>query len=276
MKKYDKDLTTISPAENYTPPELPMLEDVRKDPMFLKTLPQRWKNNAKILTCMGLIGVGVLTLSSCDYLLDNLTHNGGDGGAPIYVTHPTEQDVEAFIPTQIVTKELEFRAHYGGSGAGPFYVVHMTEQEAMSVIRSQLEIAGLRFDAIPPAYTVTQSDTLGHWETDFNIDLFDADRGVAIVNIGNRNGRGDEIAEEFERRRSINSVGVFWSPIVSPDAEFGFSWDMDWGDSNSSHEPTEEEIADAKKRARPILEERLYAEIQEFINVLITEGLLEP
>jgi len=222
MKEFKDDLTILSPVKDYTPPQLPTLQETRKNPVLIKkNLPLRWRTNAKVITCIGLIGAGLLTLTGCsgEDLRPGCTHHGGGAPMPIYVDRDTEQDILGFNPTQVIINDLELMAHYGGAASGPFYVVYLTEQEAMSIIRSQLEIAGLRFSDITPDITVEVNvDPYDTHFVNFGLDLYDADKGVAIVHIGQR-GRhlADAIAEEFEQQRNDFSVGVFFTPGLSPD-----------------------------------------------------------
>ena len=291
MNDFKYDMTALNPVKSYTPPELPALQDGRKDPAMMKKLPSRWQNNAKVVMCFGLIGTSMFTLSGCwgsrGGGMPGFGHHGGSASMPIYVGQDTEQEIsgnnitengtEYFVPTQVIIDELELRAHYGGSASGPFYVVYMTEQEAMSIIRSQLEILGLRFDATPPDSVVEIEDDFTLSVSRYGLDLFDKGNMVAIANVGSSTGswRADHVAEGFEQQDNKFVVGTFYTPGLSPDREFGFSWNMNFDeDTWDIIEPDYEEIADAKERARPILEEQLNAQIQEFVEFLISEGIL--
>ena len=83
----------IKPVESYEPPKIPKFGE--DNPAILRKLPKRWKNNAKVLAYIGIIGT--VTLAGCmnsiipsdDYRL----HNGG-GPMPYYVTRPTEQEID--------------------------------------------------------------------------------------------------------------------------------------------------------------------------------------
>jgi len=282
MDKQKNDLTELSPVDHYQPPMLPSLNEVRNNPALLKKLPDRWQGNAKVITCMGLIGASLISLTACpfeDLFKDNKgnseTHHGGAGGVPVYVNGDTEQDKSDGIPDPIITEDLELRAHYGGSGAGPFYVIYLTEQEALSTIRFMLEIAGLRLDATPPRTTVeVETDSFLMQTTTFGIDLFDDEKGVAIVHTGTGRYIAQEVADEFDKLDTRFTVGVFYTPGISPDNEWGYQWNMHHFSEDHS-EPTDEEIEDAKIRARPLLEEQLNAQILTFINFLISEGILD-
>ena len=337
MKNKD-DLTTLIPLKEYTPPELPKLKAVRKNPSILKSLPSRWQNNVKIMSCLGLLGAGMITLASCagDGIPGNTgsngrevphpstMHHGGAGGVPIYIEGETEGQQgeitiengefiiiegsefdpnrridltgaviieseppnpnlsypsstnEIYIPPYIIIDDLDFRTHFGGSGAGPFYVVYMTEQEAMSIVRSQLETAGLTFGATPPDNTVAIQDDFTLFTRIYKLNLFDDDKNVAITGVGQNQNHwlAQRIADRFEQQNIDASIGVFYTPGLSPNEEWDYEWDWNWSEDGSPYHPTNEEIEAVKEKARPLLEERLTKQIQAFIDFLTSEGIL--
>jgi len=293
MNDFKYDLTALCPVKSYSPPELPALKEGRNDPVMMKKLPLRWQNNAKVVMCFGLIGTSMFTLTGCwggrgnGGGIPGFGHHGGSAPMPIYVEQETEQEIsgnnetengtEYFVPTQVITEDLILRAHYGGSGGGPFYVVYLTEQEVMSIIRSQLEFLGLRFDAKPPDNIVEIEDDFTLAVSRYGLELFDKGKMVAIANVGPGTGSwlADHVAEGFEQQGNKFVVGTFYTPGLSPDREFGFLWnDRFVEDTWEPLEPDENEVSDAKERARPILENQLNAQIQEFIEFLISEGIL--
>ena len=86
MEEFNDDLTILSPVKDYTPPQLPTLQETRKNPVLIKkNLPQRWRTNAKVITCIGLFGAGLLTLTGCpgEDLRPGCTHHGGGPPMPI-------------------------------------------------------------------------------------------------------------------------------------------------------------------------------------------------
>ena len=115
MKEHN--LLNITPVETYTAPSIPTLDEACGDTALLKKLPSRWKKNAAVIACAGIIGMTALT--GCGVLNDR----------------------------------YDDWIHHGGAASAPMYVVYLTEQETLSVIREQLEAAGLNFDAEPPNYT---------------------------------------------------------------------------------------------------------------------------
>jgi len=63
MNNSKDDFPSVGPLEGYEGPDIPTLADTFKDASILKTLPARWKRNAKVIACAGLIGA--VTLSGC-------------------------------------------------------------------------------------------------------------------------------------------------------------------------------------------------------------------
>jgi hypothetical protein len=63
MNKKPNDFPSIDPVESYEGPNIPTLADASKDASILGALPLRWKHNAKVIACAGLIGA--LVLSGC-------------------------------------------------------------------------------------------------------------------------------------------------------------------------------------------------------------------
>jgi len=292
MKHKHNDLNGLSPVKQYNSPQIPTLADKPK----LVKLPSRWQKNAAVVACIGI--VGGMTLASCATTPhdDNWFHNGGGPIAPYYVTRPTEQETtitgEAIeetttevhtttamtttlqaVTTQETTlaatdhSEFDLRVHFGGSGAGPQYVVHFTEQEAFGIIRTQLEAAGLNFGTTPPSHTVevTWVDPLGHGNTRMTtgLDLYDAERGVAIA-LSERGGWfAEQTQQRFERDRQTRNlnVHVFYNP--------GESMDNQWWEGE-----TEPPTPTQKAAAAPALRENLTVQVQTFIEFLQAEGIL--
>jgi len=187
MKQQDN-LLSLSPVENYTPPALPMLADRPE----LKKLPARWKRNAAVVACAGIMGAALL--SGCT---NNTTSWRCDGCCDW--------------------------PHYGGAGAMPMYVVHLTEQESLGVLRTQLETAGLNLSADVPDYSVViDTHTVG-------LDLFDAERNTGIALIGDevsnwqRSEFAQQAAQEFARQTDM-PIAVFYSPSEWIDA---YCWNED-------------------------------------------------
>jgi len=258
-------MLVIKPVTKYDAPKIPTLDETRENPALLENLPHRWKKNAAVIACIGF--AGVLTLSGC-----GLQHRGD---VPLPTANPYYRP---FVYTQVVEQELVFRIHGGGGGSSD-YVAHLTEQEALGIIRLRLEEAGLRFDANPPGYVSPTNP--GRWfltgdEMTFEIDLFDAVKGVAVTNISWaestrawggpwRGELADIVANEFSSQNSDIAFGVFYNP----GRFLGAAWD--WDDEENLASPSDEEI----EASRPILVERLNAQVDAFIEFLKDEGILQ-
>ena len=237
---HDKnDLLSLTPAKTYTAPKYPTLTDTHSDPAPLKKLPSRWRKNAAALACIGLLGAAVF--AGC------VTPHNGDDPPPIGNGYNCDWDNHL---------------HHGGSGAAPIYVVHLTEQEALGMIRTQLETAGLNFGATPPDYTVEVQDS------HIGLDLYDADKGVAIALIDRRESgldwdwwwndneeRAELATDAFADLASDLSVGVFYCP-----GEDYWGWD----------DPSDESRAEL----RASLEEHLTAQVEAFLDLLRAQGTL--
>ncbi|MCL2856579.1 MAG: hypothetical protein FWE19_02485 [Oscillospiraceae bacterium] len=295
----EKDMLSIRPVEKYEAPEIPTLRDTRSNPALLKKLPSRWKKNAAVITCIGLMGSSVL--SGCvepsvgnlgtdsnngqdEYSSDNGGEGGYNGGYALDKENGTEENLSYSGGEYNGYSEfdLSIRIHGGGAGFAA-YVVHLTEQEAVGIIRAQLEAAGLRLNDAPPEYTALEE----WWGPAIGIDLFDARRNVAITHLDwqqshqpfMRGGRdfADMVAEDFVEQTDI-SVGVFYTSGFFPEGwavrRHWFETDDGQWDYEELSRPTDEEIARAKAEARPILEERLTAQIQEFVAFLQAEGVI--
>jgi hypothetical protein len=155
----------ITPLETYEAPTLPTLSAARENPALLKNLPARWKKKAAIFACAGIIGMTSLSV----------------GAAQASQTSQDRVRIEtAASSLNLDTAEMVLRVHHGGSSGVPFYVAYFTEQEAFGFIREQLEASGLNFDAEPPQISPVQIAMPGG-DIRFSVELFDADKGVAIA-----------------------------------------------------------------------------------------------
>ena len=209
--KKKHDISGLNPVESYSPPQLPALQDACNDPALIKELPARWKRNAKLITCIGLVGAGAITLTSCFGRLERL-HCGGAGGAPHYVTTPTEQetlvdDPDIYIPDDPDIHIPDDRLHHGGAGGAPDYFLYITEQDALSLILAQLEAAGLDFSADPPGYSIdlVELDPNAGFR-EIGIELFDEATGVAIALI--------TIDDTFAVSGSDGNIPIDWQELA--------------------------------------------------------------
>jgi len=303
MENKHDDQIRINPVADYAAPNLPTIAESKSNPTLLKKLPLRWAKKTSVIACMAFVGVALPTsctafdgnVNPAEVIVPHINH-GGAARAPIYVTHPTEDDVytsfQARLDEAINAIELQYRTHFGGSGSGPFYVVHITEQEALGIIRAKLEYAGLRLDANPPGRSVNMGGR------SIGIDLFDGERRVGVTHVTwEMNNRpfishggprlADEIAERFASQWRSIPVGVFFNPSVWIDANNRW-WDVDlhnW-EWNFRGElppeivefdfdpPSDGTIAQVQEDAKKELLEQLNAQVQTFINTLVAQGIL--
>jgi len=289
MNENKKELPDVKPMEEYHAPKIPSLDEVYKNPKSLKELPARWAKNAAVTAfsaAIGVLGMGALAACTPDDPWDG-PHHGGAGSAGYFV-RPTEQEVSCnqygMGYNGYEEFDLVFRIHHGGSG-GAGYVVYLTEQEALGIIRRQLEVAGLCFGDIPPGYTAFENDG---WMPVIGLNLFDATNNVAISKLSFEDNNQafihrvtPGVKESFARQTDI-TVGVFEAPVFHPPWDAGWDAMGDWIEDEDGEwvfvppvEPTDEQIADLKAEARPILEEQLNEQIQAFIALLRAEGIVE-
>ena len=262
-----------TPVTHYQGPNIPTLDELDGQPDLLKQIPNRWKKNAAILACVGLMAP--LALSGC--------------GAPAsdqptlpYSNHSTNGNYDndfirdlQYVPFSY--HDLEVRLHGGGAGFAS-YVVYLTEQEALNFIRYQLERAGLRFgDELPDISAAVGFEFSSPY---LGLDLFDSNHGVGITFLSRWDsciqfmGRGqhiaDLVADRFSEETDDVLVGVFYTFLASAGMEGFFCC----CDSDEGNEPTDRDIRNAKLRARPIIEENLMEQAEQFIELLKREGVL--
>ena len=256
MNNDNGNLLGIQPMENYVAPNIPTLEETRHNPQILTKLPSRWLKNKKILLCAGL--AGTLTLSACANFA-NIQYSD------VLRVEPPQQ-------TEHIEYDLQVRLHSGGGGSFS-YVVHLTEQEAFNIIQTQLEAAGINFNAIPPDYVVDFES----WGPEFNLELFDRDKGIAISHISWEDNNiqffshggsrlANEVAAEFRQQAGDLTIGVFYTP--SWYAPFVRNPEDEW----TPIAPSTETV----NASRPIHEMKLAAQAQIFIEFLQAEGILQP
>jgi len=92
------------------------------------------------------------------------------------------------------------RMNHGGFASSPAYVVHLTEQEAFGIARSRLERAGFDFSETPPDVSVEIGGVL------IGIDLFDAERNVAIAFVGASNEDFSFFPHEWLRDEFVSRI----------------------------------------------------------------------
>jgi hypothetical protein len=206
---------------------------------------------------------------------------------PIIEELPRPPQEEIHLPlaefrARLETAELELRTHYGGANSGPFYTVYFTEQEAFGFFRAVLEDAGLNFGDEPPAYTYH-----GMFDSEYGLDLFDAQRNVAITRVFDFYGYEIDVAEALSQIANDITVGVFTNQgeMILGRHEiydiYGALWAELSAESGGTITLSEfdsifEEIIlqtldERKIESREILIERLTAQAQELLAVLHAE-----
>jgi len=243
----------INPVESYNAPKIPTFSD--DNSAMLKKLPSRWQKNAKVLALVGLAGAMTLT---------------NFAAAPFAQAQPEQNTAESGIVASYSgysDSDLVFRLTHGGAGFA-FYVVHFTEQEALNIIKAQLEAAGLNFGATVPEYTFDWGGFGGSNFPTIGIDLFDEERNVAITHINldmqDLLWRWNiSVAENLSAQNQDITFGVFRTP----------NWTSRF--HVRGQPPTDEQIAEEKMTARPILKANLTSQVQRFINLLLAEGILQ-
>ena len=298
---------SISPVETYKAPEVPVLGG--DNSALLKKLPLRWRKNAKILACLGI--VGTLALAGCSSEVP-YSRPYGEGGAfgAYYAEHGTGETPEAYYALHpsvqaeyppgphsqdILDKmhdlgsphgsysgysdaELTVRLHQGGMGVSS-YVVHLTEQDAYGIIRARLEAAGLNFDAVPPDYTI-DSITRALW-----------DAGESSVFWGDMTDEGIRL-NLFDRERNVAVSHISWDESNRPFSSWGrafamqvertFTEHMDGITVGAIYNPGAylgTSRAEARRNMRdshPELVRSLINQVDAFIFILQYEGILEP
>jgi len=251
------DLLKLTPMTEYEAPELPTLKEVEPD--VLVKVPKRWQSKAVMATAVGLFGATVLT--GCN--IHQGVHHGGEGGAPIYVANPTENEVLGQIQNKSFLDNRNYcQIHHGGFSGAPLYVAYLSEQEALGIIRQELERVGIGFMSDTQGYAVEFVDPLG-WEEDSNVievNLLSAVNNIAISIINpndflipwmrfDMTGITDLINNEFVQNYPHLAIGLFCNPEI-------------WHFRN---------IEDARAELR----ENITLQAQEFINHLRENGVLD-
>jgi len=255
----------ISPAKKYDAPKYPAYADTKNNPLLLNKLPSRWRKNAAVIACIGLVGTFALT--GCAKGTPNI-----DGGEPDTII------IEQYTRAVGSALNLTVRTHNGGDGGGPVYVAYLTEWEALSIIRAEAEAAGLRLNDTPPDYKADADGII------VGLDLFDENKQVALAYVNPEDtgrwgweydAKNLAVAAERELRQKYEDIkfGVFY--VTGETVGWGRpSWaDEDWaaGQQWSEKEVTEENKAEAGKN----IEENLKAQVQQFIRSLQRQGILD-
>ena len=166
----------VSPVKKYAPPKYPSLDEAGRDPELLRKLPPRWRNNAKVVAAVGMLGA--MTLTSCGGRITS------QGDSEITETPVISEITEA----PVITKFPRLPGL-----VVPSYI--LSEQDVLAIVKEMAESAGLNFDADPPDYA------------DANLKLYDSEKQVAVA-------YSPEYAEDCEPGgvsfyQSDFAVGVF-------------------------------------------------------------------
>jgi len=233
----------------------------KDNPSILKKLPSRWRKNATIIASLGL--VGALALSGC----------GDRNMRPRNIPHDIVHDLGYIQDSYNGYSESEIlvRLHTGGFG-NSVYIVHLTEQEAFGIIRGRLEAAGLVFGDVPPDYSSKYLCRVEAAWKSIELDLYDAQRGVAIAHVSwlgthlhpSVHQFAKQLTQEFAEIESDITVGVFYNPGMGVGGGGGIGR-QDVGP------PSEEAIA----ASPPILKRQLINQADAFIARLQSQGILE-
>jgi len=236
MKIRDDYLLNLKPLKKYDIPKYPIFDLARDNPELLKKLPSRWQKNAKVIGCLGI--VGMLTLTGCPPFFPGFH---GNNKCP----------------------DCGF-SHNGGSGGAPIYIIYLTEQEALTLIQSKAEAAGLDMSAEPPDYTVS----LNVWnQDDLGLKLYDESKDVALTivnmyesgshwcNVNMNKTTADNAKKEFAKFETGTTIGVFYNPAKP----IGYN------------DPDEKTLEDANKS----LSQNLSKQVQDFIIWMQSQGIIQ-
>ena len=268
------DLSSLTPAKAYTAPEYPTLTDTHDNPAQLKKLPSRWKKNAAVIACIGLLGVS--TLAGC-FAPESLYNKYGNykehyAAYSTYnnIDNKEENGAETEVYNGFTDFDISVRIHGGGDGTPAVYVAYLTEQEALGIIRAQLEAAGLTFGATPPGYRAEEE----FW-FDFGLDLYDEEKGVAVALVEDRCFGWwcccytERITESFAEQTDM-PIGIIPNPyeVLSDSRQPAFWWPEDGEEWVYGYDPEQAAAAGTS------LYRQLSAQVQAFIELLREQGIL--
>jgi len=262
MDKTENNLQNIVPMTDYTPPIVPTLDEVYKNPAPLKKLPKRWAKNAAVAAAIGIFGLS--TLAGC------LGRDRYPADGAFCLCNEYGVGYNGYDEFDVI-----IRTHSGGAATTSYFVL-LTEQEIFGIIRHRLAEVGIMLCDTPPDYrTYCLGQLIGIDETwslvvpELALDLFDARNRVGIVHL--RLGvdwppfMGTIDPETFEasfdnQSRSRITTGAIRTPRVS----LGASWSK-----------TEEERLESAATSRSQLEADLDRQITQFIARLRNLGVIK-
>jgi len=142
-----KNLNSLQPMAAYETPKYPTLEETKNDSKLLRKLPSRWKNNVAVIACVGMLTFGMLSGCTNECTIWTGVGHGGAGMISIYVTGPVGPEIPLIWSS--IYDDLQVSVHHGGDGGAPTYLVHLTENEAKAILLARLDQFGLRFRQPP-------------------------------------------------------------------------------------------------------------------------------
>ncbi|HPT78112.1 MAG TPA: hypothetical protein PK830_03290 [Candidatus Atribacteria bacterium] len=262
----------VKPVKTYKKPGYPDKLAVLNEPELLKSVPERWKNNARALFAMSALFA--LTAAGCGPVPD-VTGGEGNDKNPVLKNNP------ALVAPIFV--HGDGRGGFGCVSVAP--PVFLSEEEAMDVIRAEAEAAGISLDSgsltlkgvrIPKTrYYDTTKDTK---KGDLELDGYDPDKGIAVEFVSLEDYHNWHVTEfswasagsysfidaarllrdGLEGKTQRTTVGVFYDSAP---------FDMSLWEKDLSFEEMEEEL-----KMQSI--ENLRKQVRDFIEWLEGEGII--
>lgn len=267
----------LSPMENYSAPAYPTRAE--KPSTAISKLPNRWIKSAAIVACVGALNLSMLMGCAAPSI-----YNTNERKPPEHCidgTHGVNMNNVSHIENEC-DFGLDIRLVGGGGAASlPFYVAYLTEHEAMEIIRNRLCEVGICFDANVPNYIASaRSPRTRDVEATAALSLFDERTRQGIVLSGlqwerslncwdNPPDISAETATNLVKQDFAEQFDVTATIIRNPRETIG---EYDWENREATSTFTDEE----RQSARQVLEERLLAQVDAFIEQLREEGILPP
>jgi len=228
----------------YDTPKYPTLEESQSNSKLLRKLPSRWKKNAAVIACAGMLALGMLTACSTP---------------------------EPPIPLiwDAVYDDLQVGMHFGGRGGAPTYLVHLTENEAKAILLARMEQFGLKFSSNIPE----SAPSLDFGGYIFNLDLHNSYHNVGFLFLSRNSeigwpvlmtGATDSVRYSFERITDM-PIGVFYNGTLRLTIPNIYTQRP-----NTPQEFTQEE----KEQHREELRRRMVEQADDFIAELRTRGIV--
>jgi hypothetical protein len=258
----------IEPVPFYMAPKYPTKSDVLMNPAILNALPQRWKSLPSL--CIAL----TLTLSSGLYGCTKEDPRDKD---------ESNKDLKVSVP---------FFAHGEGRGAyGCVMVapaVYLSEEEALQIIREEAEAKGVNFSDTKsikgmnfPATNIYYGDT-GYetWKGSIELDGYDTDLQIGFEYVSENDveqwakktdywcsvSELDMMGTAERLSKVVKNTAVFYDPGANTDA-----YEMDWEADSETRQAYEDAY---KSEQKELMQENLRAQVQDFLEWLIAEGII--